>query len=64
VSDIKTHSSESQGQEGTKHEQKINETGFTKKGLPHTSNFMNLEDHNLLSKRHITLKLFPAIKLW
>ena len=38
-------------------------TGFTYSGLPHTSNFVNLEDHNLVIKRHMKLKLFQAIKL-
>ena len=31
------------------------------KGLPHTSNSINLEDHNLVIKTHMKLKLFPAI---
>ena len=36
-------------------------TGFLKRGLPHTSNSINLEDHNLVIKRHTKLKLSPAI---
>jgi len=41
-------------------------TGFVKRGLPHTSNIKNLEDHNFefIIKRHVMLKLFPAIKLY
>ena len=35
-------------------------TGFAKRDLPHTSNSMNLEDHNLVTK---SLKLSPSAKL-
>ena len=38
-------------------------TGFAKRGLPHTSNLMNLEDHSFAIKRHMKLKLSPVIKL-
>ena len=38
-------------------------TGFAKGGLSHTSNFINLEDHNFVVKRDMKLKLSPAIKL-
>jgi len=37
--------------------------GFMKRGLPHTINFMNLEDHKFVIKRHMKLKLSQAIKL-
>ena len=37
-------------------------TGFAKRDLPHTSNFINLEDHNFVIKRQMKLKLSPAIK--
>ena len=39
-------------------------TRFAKRGLPHTSNSLNLEDHNynLAIKHSMELKLFPAIK--
>ena len=37
-------------------------TGFAKRGLPHTSDFINLEDHNFDVKRHMKLKLSPSIK--
>ena len=36
-------------------------TGFAKRGLPHTSNSMNLEDHNLVFKAHTNLKFSPSI---
>ena len=39
-------------------------TGFAKKGLPHTSNSMNLEDHNVVFKKDTILKFFPCITLW
>ena len=36
-------------------------TGFAKRGLPHTSNSMNLEDHNLVFKKDANLKfLHPS----
>ena len=38
-------------------------TGFAKRGLPHTSNCTNLEDHNFVIKWHMKLKLSPAINL-
>ena len=33
-------------------------TGFSKRGLPHTSNCMNSEDHSSVVKKHINLKPF------
>ena len=38
-------------------------TGFVKRGLPHASNSMNLEDHNLVVQAHTTLKVSPSINL-
>ena len=38
-------------------------TGFAKRGLPHTSNSMNLEDHNLVFKIDANLKCSPFINL-
>jgi len=38
-------------------------TGFAKRGLPHTSNFIKLKDHNFVIKIYMKLKLTPAIKL-
>ena len=38
-------------------------TGFTKRGLPHTSNSMNLEAHNFVFKKRTNLKFSLAIKL-
>jgi len=38
-------------------------TRFAKRGLPHTSNCTNLEDHNFVIKWHMKLKLSPAINL-
>ena len=37
-------------------------TRFVKRGLLHTSNSINLEDHTLVIKTHTKLKLPPAIK--
>ena len=31
-------------------------TGFAKRGLPHTSNSVNMGDHNVVLKQHISLK--------
>ena len=39
-------------------------TGFTKRGLPHTSNSMNLKIHILVINKHINLKFAPSTKLW
>ena len=30
-------------------------TGFAKRGLPHTSNSVNLGDHNVMFKKHLNL---------
>ena len=43
-------------------------TGFAKRGLPHTSNSMNSDDHNLVDhnsvfKKHINMKRSPTTKL-
>ena len=38
-------------------------TGFVKRVLPHTSNSLNLEDHNLAIEQQMELKLFPTITL-
>ena len=38
-------------------------TGFAKRGLPHTSNSLNLEDHNLPIEWQMELKLPPVITL-
>ena len=38
-------------------------TGFAKRGLPHTSNSMNLEDYNLDFKAHTNLKFSTSINL-
>ena len=38
-------------------------TEFVKRGLPHLSNSMSLEYHNLLSKKYTNLKFFPCIKV-
>ena len=38
-------------------------TGFAKRGLPHTSNSINLEDHNLVFKKDASLKFSPSINL-
>ena len=36
-----------------------NVTGFVKRGLPHTSNSITLEDRNMVFERHTKLKLSP-----
>ena len=36
-------------------------TGFVKRGLPRTSNSMNLEDHNFMFKKHANLKFSQSI---
>ena len=36
-------------------------TGFTKRGLPHTSNSMNLEGHTFVFKKRTNLKFSLAI---
>jgi len=41
--------------------QTIYVTGFAKRGLPYTSNFMNLEDHNFVIKRHMKLKVLQLL---
>jgi len=41
----------------------LNVTGFVKRGLPHTFNCTNLKDHNLMFKKHATLKFSTSIKL-
>ena len=38
-------------------------TGFVKRGLPHTSNSMNVEDHNVVFKKDTNLKFSPSINL-
>ena len=38
-------------------------TGFVKRGLPHASNSMNLEDHNSMIKNHKALKFSSHNKL-
>ena len=38
-------------------------TGFAKRGLPHTSNSMNLEDCNFVFKKDANLKFSLSIKL-
>ena len=38
-------------------------TGFAKRGLPHTSSFLTLKDHNLMSKYDTSLKLSPVLTL-
>ena len=36
---------------------------LTKRGLPHTSNSMNLEDYNLIVKADTNLRFSPSINL-
>ena len=38
-------------------------TGFAKRGLPHTSNFLTFKDHNLMFKYDRNLKLAPRLML-
>ena len=46
-----------------KFKQLLIQTRLAKRGLPHTSNSMKLEDHNLVIKKHINLKFTPYAKL-
>ena len=36
--------------------------GFVKRGLPHTSNSINVEDHSLVSKKHTNLSEKKALQ--
>ena len=37
---------------------------IAKRGVLHTSSYVNLENHNLVIKRHTKLKVSPAIHLF
>ena len=44
-------------------DQKTNVTGFAKRGLPHTSTFIGLKDHNFVFNYDISLKFSPSFVL-